>query len=219
MPAYLTRPPGSERLPALVSVFEIFGFTEEMKRVADEFAAAGYVVLLPNLFSRGSWFSCVRSVMKDLHRGKGQGVDDILSARQWLTQSPFADPAHIGIIGFCMGGGFALLLSKTGLFQVAAPFYGQAPPSLEGACPIVASYGARDKITAPEAAKIAAETKRLHIPSNIKVYPQAGHSFMNKPPHPLIGLIAGILPIHAQYDPLVALDAKNRVVAFLEEHL
>jgi len=216
---YLTRPDSCQRLPALVFVFEAFGFTAEMKRVADDFAAAGYVVLMPNLFSRGGWLSCIRSVMKDLHRGEGQGVQDIISARQWLVQCPFADPTHIGIIGFCMGGGFALLLANKGLFQVAAPFYGPAPERLDGACPIVASYGARDRLMAPEAAKIMAETKRLNIPSDVKIYPEAGHSFMNKAPNPMIGLIARLSPMHCKYDPVVAEDAKNRVVAFLKEHI
>jgi len=219
VPGYLTRPDTAKRLPALVFVFEVFGITSEMKRVADDFAAAGYVVFLPDLFSRGSWFSCVRSVMKDLQRGKGQAADDIIAARQWLAKSQYADPAHIGIIGFCMGGGFALLLAKTGLFQVAAPFYGQAPATLDGACPIVASYGAEDRVMSREPGKISAEAERLNIPSDVKVYPGAGHSFMNKAPNPVIGFIASISPAHAKYDPAVAEDAKNRVVAFLQKHL
>lgn len=45
-------------------------------------------------------------------------------------------------MGLCMGGGFALLRGKTGLFRVSAPFYGQVPLSMEGSCPVVASYGA-----------------------------------------------------------------------------
>jgi len=216
---YLTRPDSCQRLPALVFVFEAFGFTAEMKRVADDFAAAGYVVLMPNLFSRGGWLSCIRSVMKDLHRGEGQGVQDIISARQWLVQCPFADPTHIGIIGFCMGGGFALLLARQGLFQVSAPFYGKSPDSLDGACPIVASYGGRDKMMLPEVAKVQAETKRLDIPADIKIYPDAGHGFMSKIENPVMSLIARISPGHAEYNPVAAADAKARVVAFLREHL
>jgi len=219
IPAYLTRPESSGRLPALVFIFEIFGVTSEMKRVADDFAAAGYVVLMPNLFGRGGWFSCVKSVMKDLSRGAGQSVDDILSARQWLAQNEFADPEHIGIIGFCMGGAFALLLAKTGLFRVAAPFYGRAPERLDGACPIVASYGARDKPMAPHFASLAAETQRLNIPSDLKLYPGAGHGFMNEAPNPVLGFLGGISPIRSGYDPVAAEDARNRVVAFLREYL
>lgn len=219
MPGYLTRPAGQERLPALVFIFEAFGFTPEMKRVADDFAEAGYAVLMPDLFSRGSWFSCIRSVMKDLIRGEGQGIDDVLCTRTWLRECRFADPGHIGIIGFCMGGGFALLLAKRNLFRVAAPFYGKSPDRLDGACPIVASYGGRDRIMLPEVAKIQSETKRLKIPNDIKIYPDAGHSFMNKAPNPVIALVGRIAPTHSGYNPEVAADARKRVLAFLKQHL
>lgn len=219
MPGYLTRPANSQRLPALVFVYEVFGFTTEMKRVADDFAAAGYVVFMPDLFSRGSWLSCIRSLMKDLQRGEGQGVKDLLSARAWLSASEHVASEHVGIIGFCMGGGFALLLAKTGLFRVAAPFYGKVPERLDGACPMVASYGGRDKWMEPEAAKIRLETKRLQIPSDIKIYPNAGHSFMNKAPNAIIGLVSSISPLHGGYQPEAASDARKRVLAFLNQHL
>lgn len=219
MPGYLTRPDRSGKLPALVFIFDALGVSSEMKRVADEFAEEGYAVLMPNLFGRGSWFSCIRTVMKDLMRGQGQGVNDVLATRTWLRECPYADPEHIGIIGFCMGGGFALLLSKGGLFQVAAPFYGRSPDRLDGACPIVASYGAHDKMMLPEVAKVQSETKRLNIPADIKIYPNAGHGFMNKAPNPIIGFIGSISPIHNGYNPEAAAHAKRRVVAFLEQHL
>ena len=219
MPGYLTRPGSLQRLPALVFVFDVFGFSSEMKRVADDFAEAGYVVFMPDLFSRGSWFSCVRSLLKDAQRGEGQGVDDLISARNWLAGSEYVDAERMGIIGFCLGGGFALLLAKKGLFRVAAPFYGKSPDRLDGACPIVGSYGARDKVMLPEVAKLQAETRRLGIPNDIKIYEGAGHSFMSRAPNAIIGLIAGVAPIHGGYNPAAAADAKTRVVAFLREHL
>ena len=219
MPAYLTRPTNSQPLPALVFVFDAFGSGPEMKRVADDFAAEGYAVLMPDLFSRGSWFSCIRSLIKDVQRGAGRGVDDLTAARHWLAASQYVDSGHIGVIGFCMGGGFALLLANKGLFQVAAPFYGQAPGRLDGACPIVASYGGRDKMMLPEVAKVTAETKRLQIPADIKIYPEAGHGFMSEPPNAIIGLISRLAPTHGAYNLEAAADAKKRVVSFLSEHL
>jgi carboxymethylenebutenolidase len=219
MPGYLTRPDSLQKLPALVFVFDAFGFDSEMKRVADDFASAGYVVFMPDLFSRGSWFSCVRSLIGNLKRGGGRGVDDLVAARHWLATSEYVDAEHIGVIGFCMGGGFALLLATKGLFRVSAPFYGKSPDRLDGACPIVASYGARDKMMLPEVPKIEAEVKRLNIPNNVKVYPGAGHGFMSKPPNAIIGLALRLSPGHGGYDPAAAEDATKRVVAFLRKHL
>jgi carboxymethylenebutenolidase len=218
MPVYVSRPQKS-RLPGLVFIYEIFGATDEMRRVADDFADSGYAVAMPDLFSRGGWFSCVRQFMNDIKTGEGRSVQDLLDARRWLSTREFANPDRIAVIGFCMGGGFALILAKSGLFRVAAPFYGKAPDRLDGACPIVASYGARDKATAPEIEKIKSEVERLHIPNNLKLYPNAGHGFMNRAPNALLGFLSSISPIHGRYDPAVAGDAKDRVLAFLKAHI
>jgi carboxymethylenebutenolidase len=118
-----------------------------------------------------------------------------------------------------MGGGFALLLAKTGLFQVAAPFYGQTPQNLEGACPVVASYGARDGLMQRHASQLTQEVQRLNIPHDIKIYPNAGHAFMNKPPHWALALIGPLSPAHAAYEPVAAADAMRRVLSFLPLHL
>jgi carboxymethylenebutenolidase len=219
MPGYLTRAGSLQRLPALVCVFDAFGCSSEMRRVADDFAAAGYAVFMPDLFSRGSWFSCIRTLMQEMQRGAGQSVDDLIAARHWLAQSEYVDAEHMGVIGFCLGGGFALLLANKGLFRVSAPFYGKAPDRLDGACPLIASYGGRDKMMLPEFQKLTAEVKRLKIPSDLKLYPDAGHSFMSKAPNPIIGLVSRFSRIHGAYNPEAAADANQRVLAFLRKHL
>lgn len=218
MPAYLSRP-ASGKSPGLLFVYEIFGSTSEMRRVADDFAASGYAVLMPDLFSRGSWFSCVRKFMNDLKIGQGQSVQDLLAAREWLTTRDFTGSDRVAVIGFCMGGGFALILAKTGLFRVSAPFYGKSPERLDGACPIVASYGALDKPLAPEIEKIRSEVQRLGIPADLKLYPDAGHGFMNRAPNAVLGFISAVSPIHGGYRPAAAADATQRVLAFLKTHL
>jgi carboxymethylenebutenolidase len=219
MPAYLTRPTAASPLPALVFIYEIFGLSKEMERVANDFASAGYAVMIPDLFSRGSWFSCVKKAMSDIKTGSGQNVQDLLDARKWLVSQPFVDAAHTATIGFCMGGAFALILAKTGLFRVAAPFYGQAPDKLDGACPIVASYGERDKHLLPDAEKLKHELARLQIPNDVKIYPGAGHGFMNKAANPVLGFLLSISPVHAGFHPESAADATQRVLSFLQTHI
>jgi carboxymethylenebutenolidase len=83
----------------------------------------------------------------------------------------------------------------------------------------VASYGAGDKATAPEIEKIKSEVGRLHIPNDLKLYPNAGHSFMNRAPNALLGFLSSISPIHGGYNPAVAGDAKDRVLTFLKAHV
>lgn len=217
MSAYVSRPKVSTRVPGLLFIYEIFGMNDEMIRIADELAAEGYAVLLPDLFDRGSWFSCVRQIMKELKSGAGQGVQDLIQARNWLAQQDYVEPEKIAVMGLCMGGGFALLLGKTGLFQVSAPFYGQAPQDLRGICPVVASYGGLDKMLLKDAQRLERDLPGLGVPYDMKIYPQAGHSFMNRSSNRLVGLLSGAMG--AGYEPSAAADAKRRLIRFLKEHL
>ena len=209
----------TEPRPGLLFISEPFGLNEEMQRVASTFAAAGYAVCMPDLMARGSWFACVRALMADLRRGSGRAVDDLLAARRWLAGQHGVDPSRQAVLGLCMGGGFALILAKSGLFQVSAPFYGQTPESLEGACPIVASFGERDRMMRPHARRLEAELERLAIAHDVRTYPGAGHSFMTRPPNLALALLGPVLPVRAGYEPEAAKDATQRVLAFLAQHL
>ncbi len=95
--------------------------------------------------------------MRELLTKRGRALDDILAARDYLLALPQASGA-VGIAGFCMGGQFALVMSPKG-FGASAPFYGTPLPrdlseTLDGACPIVASFGRRDPIGNGAAAKL-----------------------------------------------------------------
>jgi carboxymethylenebutenolidase len=218
MKAYLSRPNTLKRFPGLLFIYEIFGMNEEMTRIADELAAEGYAVILPDLFSRGSWFSCVRKIMTDLKAGGGQGVQDLIEARNWLSQQPYVDSERIAVMGLCMGGGFALLLGRTGLFRVSAPFYGQTPAALDGICPVVASYGARDSWLLKDAERLKKELVTRGVPYDLKIYDDAGHSFMNRPANWFVKF-AGNATKKAGYNPDAAADAKKRLITFLRTHL
>ena len=124
----------------------------------------------------------------------------------------------VGVVGFCMGGHFALVMSPKG-FGAAAPFYGTPLPrklseTLDGACPIVASYGRRDPLGRGADAKLQKVVDDKGIPADIKLYPDAGHSFANKLPGQPLLRIAGF-----GYDEEATEDAYRRVFAFFEEHL
>src|ERR1700742_4710424 len=101
------------------------------------------------MFARGGMARCVPRVMRELLTKRGRALDDILAARDHLQSMPECT-GRVGIAGFCMGGGFALIMSPRG-FGASAPFYGTPLPrnlsaTLDGACPIVASFGKRDPL-------------------------------------------------------------------------
>jgi carboxymethylenebutenolidase len=144
MKAYLARPQSEGSVPGIVLIAEATGVHREMKRIADDIASAGYAVIVPDIFSRGNVVFCLIQLVRDLKAERGRGVDDLLAARTWLISQPFVDSERIATLGFCLGGGFALVLAKTGLFKAAGDFYGDPPKTLDGACPVVASYGDKD---------------------------------------------------------------------------
>lgn len=223
LPGFLARPEGAadgRPGPALVMIYEVFGMTPEMRRIARELAREGYTVLIPDLFARGPARPlCVASTLRTMVTGRGAALGDCELARRWLSVQPTVDAGRIGAIGFCMGGGFALLLGASGLYRVSVPFYGRAAASVQPVCPVVASFGGRDlqfRDGYPE--RLEADLTERGVPHDVRTYPEAGHSFMTRTPG-VRGALARRSPLHAAHHEPSATDATRRVLAFLREHL
>lgn len=218
---YLSRPAGEGPWPGVVLVHEVFGVDEAMRLHAERLAAAGYLTLAVDLYSAGGARRCLVATMRAMTSGHGRAFTDIETARSWLTEAPDCT-GRIGVIGFCMGGGFALLTAPTG-FAAAAVNYGQLPRDLdtavEGACPVVGSYGGSDRTLRGAAAKLDGALTRAGVVHDVKEYPGAGHAFLNDEENgprllrPLLR-VAGMGP-----EPVAAADAWKRIEAFLAEHL
>ncbi|MFC4592108.1 dienelactone hydrolase family protein [Sphaerisporangium corydalis] len=206
--------------PGVVMIHEVFGLDDVMRRQAERLAAAGYLTLAVDLFSAGGTMRCLVSTMRALVQGRGRALADIEAARTWLASSPECT-GKVGVIGFCMGGGFALLTAGT--FDVASANYGQLPRDLDavlaGACPVVGTYGGRDRAMRNLAPKLEAALTRAGVPHDVKKYPDAGHAFLNDAEtgprvlRPLLR-VAGMGP-----EPVSAADAWHRIDAFFAEHL
>lgn len=215
--ALLDIPDGPGPWPGVVVIHDAIGYRTDMAEINAHIADAGYLALTPNLYARGGRARCVPRVFRELLTQRGRALDDILAARDHLKSMPECTGV-VGIAGFCMGGQFALILSPQG-FAAAAPFYGTPLPrhldeTLDGACPIVASFGARDPMGIGAPARLRRVVERQNITHDIKVYPRAGHSFANRlPGQPLIR-VAGF-----GYDEAATADAWARVFAFFGEHL
>ncbi|GGO95685.1 dienelactone hydrolase family protein [Wenjunlia tyrosinilytica] len=218
---YLARPDGSGPWPGVVVLHESFGVDEVMERMCWRLARAGYLTLLPNLFSDGGALRCLLATTRAALSGRGRAYADIESARQWLIRHDDCT-GKVGAVGFCMGGAFAIVVAARG-FDAVSTNYGVPPKDLDaalsGACPVVGSYGGRDPVLRGAAAKVDAALERVGVPRDVKEYPRAGHSFLNDAPvgplvlRPLMKVM-GIGP-----HPESAADAWQRIEAFLGGHL
>ena len=88
---------------------------------------------------------------------------------------------------------------------------------LAGSCPVVASYGARDPMGVSHPQRLEAALTALDVPHEVKVYPDAGHSFMSRKP-PLLAPVA-VLARVVDFKPEATQDAWRRIFAFFSQYL
>jgi carboxymethylenebutenolidase len=220
LPAFIARPPvGEGPWPGVVVIHEVFGLIDDIREHATRIAAAGYVVVAPDLFRGRNPARCVLGTFRALSAGRGRQFDDIDAVRRALAAHDDCS-GRVGVIGFCMGGGFALLMATRG-FDASAPNYAHLPKDLDvlqGACPVVASYGGRDRSLRGTAAELEAALERLGVEHDVKEYPDAGHSFLSRHPvgpfGPVVLRVTGV-----GYDQPSAEDAWNRIFGFFRAHL
>lgn len=144
MPAYLVAPPGAGPWPGVVVIHDAAGVTRDLHAQADWLASEGFIALAPDLFFRdGRWRCLFRSI-----RDPAYPVPDLDAARAWLVARKECT-GKTGVIGFCYGGGLALMLAADHEFAVASVNYGGLTPdserTLARACPIVGSFAAKDR--------------------------------------------------------------------------
>jgi carboxymethylenebutenolidase len=220
LPGYLASPEAAPPVPGVVVVHEAFGLTDEMRAHADRIAGAGFLALAPDLYSWATKARCVAATMIAVSRGHGRVFDDIEAARAWLAGHEDSTGA-VGIVGFCMGGGLALACAPRGGYGAAASNYGEVPSNaeraLEGICPVVASYGSRDRYLRGHANRLRGALDTLGVAHDVKEYEGNTHGFMNPHPGVLPKITGMLLPL--EFDEAAADDAWSRIFTFFDRHL
>lgn len=211
---------GEPPFPGVVVIHDIYGFSPDLHRHCQRFADAGYAALGPDLY-QGGRPGCVVKTLTSMAKGHGFAYEVIDAARKLLAAREDVDATRIGVVGFCMGGGFALLAAADQAFAVAAPFYGPVPRNrsrLRGLCPTIAQYGGEDSVYVVHAKRLARHLQELGIEHEVHIYEQAGHSFMNQLQGPLAD-IARYLPVRARYDAATEAKAWAKLLEFFERHM
>jgi carboxymethylenebutenolidase len=215
---------GDGPFPGVLILHESFGLNGDIRRIARRFADAGYVAIAPDLYSHGTRLICLTRVIVDVLRGGlSREIADILAAREALAERSEVDPERIAIAGFCQGGGFALIAGTHPGFRAAAVNYGDVPrtgETLKGVCPVVASYGARDRIFGRGMAqRLQRHLDALGVAHDVKTHDGAGHSFFSKVDGWQGWLARVPTPLAVGYDEAAAEDGWRRMLAFFEEYV
>lgn len=209
--AFVAYPSCSGPHPAIVVIQEILGLNDNIRQITRRFAEEGYAALALDLYSGGIKALCVFQTVRAVFSSSTDNYSTrhLHNALTYLARQPYADADRLGAIGFCMGGNFALALAKEDKrLKTIAPFYSITPKALKknvaGLCPVVGSFPEND-YTAKQGRKLAKALEQAQVPHDIKIYPGAGHSFMND---------SG-----SSFMPAAAADAWQRTLTFFETHL
>ncbi len=209
---YLSLPPSGSG-PGLIVIQEWWGLTTHMARMADRLAAEGYVALAPDLYGGATTHDEGEALQLLLELPVDRAARDLRGAVDYLLSRDEVVGETVGVVGFCMGGSFALQLAVQagGKIAAAVAFYpvGYMPDDYAGLqAPVLIHIADGDAINPPTLAdelneKISAGTGRK---PEIDHYP-AGHAFLNE--EDLLGT----------FDAEQAKIAWDRTLAFLSSHM
>jgi carboxymethylenebutenolidase len=204
--AWLAAAPQRPRGAVLV-IQEIFGINSHIRRVTDEFAAAGYTAIAPALFDR---------VRRGIELGYGpqdmqQGVGYVKQLDPQDTRRDLAAALAVvkhsgraGAVGYCWGGSQAYLAACELPLACAVVYYGKLVSYLDSKprCPVMYHYGTEDQsIPLADVERIRA----AYPQAPVYTYEGAGHGFNCEQ--------------RASYDPQAAALARTRTLEFLARHV
>jgi carboxymethylenebutenolidase len=198
IPAYRAMPAEGEHFPVVLVVQEIFGVHEHIRDVCRRFARQGYCAVAPELYARqgdvsqlSDWKQIFAEVVSKVP--DGQVMSDLDAAVAWARQSSKGDQRKLAITGVCWGGRITwLYAAHNSDLKAGVAWYGRLrgePTELQPKypldivadinAPVLGLYGGKDQgIPLADVDAMRAALKAADKPSEIVVYPEAGHAFL-----------------------------------------
>jgi len=209
---YLSLPSMPGKHPAIIVIQEWWGLNEWVKQQTDRFAGQGYVALAVDLY-RGK-VANDQEMAHELMRGlaEDRAIADMKAGVDLVSKRADVNASKIGVVGWCMGGGYALGLSLADPRVTATVInYGhlatEASTIARIHAPILGNFGGNDRGIPPADVKaFEAAMSKAGKSFDVKIYEGAGHAFMN--PNNTQGYVAD-----------AAADAFKRLDAFFASHL
>ncbi len=173
--------------PGLIVIQEWWGLVDHIKDVCDRFAAEGFVALAPDLFGGRTTHDADEAGQLMGQLPVEQAARDLAGAVDFLLGHEATQGTAVGTVGFCMGGGFVLVLAaqQGDRISAAVPYYGVGgyeDMDLSGlTAPVLGHFGEADEMAGPD--QVAELGRRLReeagIEPDLRVHPGAGHAFFN----------------------------------------
>jgi carboxymethylenebutenolidase len=209
--AFVAFPPGHAAGPAVIVVHEWWGLNAQIREIARRLAMQGYVAIVPDLYHGKVAFDPETAHELSRALDGGQVIADLDAARAWLRSQSRTAKSRVGVLGFCVGGGYSLELAlHDSTLGAAVMFYGS--PITDAAklaalrVPLQGHFGADDQGITPErVAAFRAALKTAGKRAEVYLYNGAGHAFMHEG--------------RDSYRPDAARQAWARVLAFFQKNL
>jgi carboxymethylenebutenolidase len=223
IPVFVARPLTGRRATILV-YSEVFGVHEWVKDICRRLAHLGYAAVAPDFFVRHgdpAKLTDMGEIRKIVAKaGDAQVTSDTAATLKWLKGQRWADPARLGVTGFCWGGSKVWLAAERfGDFKAGVAWYGalRARPEMGATAapltlvkslkaPVLGLYGGKDQgIPLADVEAMRAALKAAgKAGSEIVVFPEAQHGFL-----------ADYRP---SYDPAASKTAWSRMLGFFKQH-
>ena len=178
--------PESGSGPGLIVIQEWWGLDDHIKELTDRFAAAGFVAVAPDLYGGRTTHDAETAGKYLMELPVENAARDLSGAVDYLLDLPAVTSSTVGTVGFCMGGGFVLLLAKVKGAKVSAavsayPANAAMLGDLSGITAKVEMHAAgQDAFVPIDSARELAETLRQSgTDVTLHVYEEQGHAFLN----------------------------------------